>query len=346
MNPTDKDSEVRFWYSGKTPPSADLATAAERAAVRTETMYAQSGERRSGPYAEVMEKLLKAMQGLQRNAYPLAADTMESRVQQFAGALVDFTETPAQRVQVLKQLGTFRFRKADSAEVRKEKLGAALKALEEGEADGAEEIWQIWRPEAKSLIDSIINRPSDVGRIIVRRIQGRDDRPLNVVVHRFNGIDADMVKPFIQSRAVAYQRNDSIHLLGDIGEYLMNSNGTADDSDDTLTQLHILLLHELLEGVLHESTELDAVAAHIVAATCERCLADKTLPIAVELFFTEWESQPDDGDPMLVEAASGETGVDEADDDGTGQLWADCIVAHDELSPEAFEERTTADQKQ
>ena len=261
--------------------------------------------------------------------------------------LVDFTETPAQRVQVLKQLGVFRFRKVDDAEARKEKLSAALTALEKGEADGAEKIWHIWRPQAKSLLDSIINRPSDVGRIIVRRIEGRDDRSLNVLVHRFSGIEADKLEPFIRSRAVAYQRDDSIHLLGEIGEYLMNSGGMAGDSDDSLTQLHILLLHELVEGVLRESTELDTVAAHIVAATCERCLADKTLPVAVESFFTEWESQPDDGDLLLAEVESGgETGVDEDDDDGCGQLWADCIVAHDDLSQEAFEERTTADQKQ
>jgi len=343
MNPAEHTGEVRFWYSGKTAPETELAGVAEAISVRNEIMFCQDGERRSGPYADVIEAIEKGMQALQRNAYPLVADSADLRMSQFASALMESTETQAQQVQVLTQLGAFRFRKADSAEDRKQKLSSALNDLASGEPGCAEKLWQVWRPEPKSYLDSLISRPSDLGRIVARRMRLGRDNSLKVVAHRFASVDAGTLQPFIDSQAVAYHEagERTIYLVGGVGEHL--GGGSTEETGEEFTHLHILLLHELVEEILEETVP-DSLAAHVVATSVARCLGGTGLQAAVESYRLELKKLAVDGDLMAIEAElEGEPGVNESDDE-VGQFWADCIVTHDELRSEAFEQRSTDEQ--
>ena len=343
MKSAEQTGEVRFWYNGKTAPSTELAGVAEAISVRNEIMFCQDGERRSGPYAEVIEAIEKGMQALQRNAFGLAADSTELRMSQFASVLVESTETRAQQVQVLKQLGAFRFRKADSAEDRKQKLSSALEDLASGDPGCAEKLWQVWRPEQKSCLDSTISRPADLGRIIARRLKVGPDGSFKVVAHRFESVDPETLQPFIDSQAVAYHEagERAIYLVGGVGEYL--GGGATEETGEEFTHLHILLLHELVEEILEETVP-DSLAAHVVATTVARCLAGTGLQAAVESYCLELKRLAVDGDLMAIEAElEGEPGVNESDDE-VGQFWADCIVTHDELRSEAFEERSIDEQ--
>ena len=345
MNSAKNNGEVRFWYSGQTPPAMELAGDAEAISVHNEIMFSLDGERRSGPYGEAVETIEKGMTGLQRNAYPLVADSAEARISQFANALVESTETRAQQVEVLKQLGAFRFRKADSEEDKEQKLSSALKDLAEADAESnsAGQLWQLWRPEQKSLLDSIISRPSDAGRTIVRWMKPANGNRFEVVAHRFEGANAETLQPFIDSRVAAYLQGHTIYLLGSVGEHL--DSGAGGDESDEFNQLHVLLLHELVEGILQE-TALDAVAAHVVATTLVRCVGDAGLQAGVESYCLDLEKRTADGELMAIDAdleARAEIGTGESDDD-VGQFWADCIVTHDELRSEAFEERSNNEQ--
>lgn len=333
MNPAKHTGEVRFWYSGKTAPQTELAGVAEAVSVHNEIIFCQDEECRSGPYADVIEAIEKGMQALQHNAYPLVANSADLRMSQFASALMESTETQAQQVQVLTQLGAFRFRKADSAEDKKQKLSGALNDLASGEPGCAEKLWQVWRPEQKSCLDSLISRPSDLGRIVARRMRLGRDNSLKVAAHRFASVDAETLQPFIDSQAVAYHEagERTIYLVGGVGEYL--GGGATEDSEE-FTHLHILLLHELVEDILEETGS--SLAAH--------CLGGTGLQAAVELYCLELKNLAVNGDLMAIEAElEGELGVNESDND-VGQFWADCIVTHDELRSEAFEQRSTDDQ--
>ena len=48
MNSAKNNGEVRFWYSGQTPPAMELAGDAEAISVHNEIMFSLDGERRSG----------------------------------------------------------------------------------------------------------------------------------------------------------------------------------------------------------------------------------------------------------------------------------------------------------
>lgn len=200
----------------------------------------------------------------------------------------------------------------------------------------------MWRPEQKPCLDSLISRPSDLGRIVARRMKLGRDNSLKVAAHRFASVDAETLQPFIDSQAVAYHEagERTIYLVGGVGEYL--GGGATEDSEE-FTHLHILLLHELVEDILEE-TGSDSLAAHVVATSVAHCLGGTGLQAAVESYCLELKKLAVDGDLMAIEAElEGELGVNESDDD-VGQFWADCIVTHDELRSEAFEQRSTDEQ--
>ena len=217
----------------------------------------------------------------------------------------------------LKQLGAFRFRKADSAEDKKQKLSSALNDLTEADAESncAGKLWQVWRPQQKSLLDSIISRPSDAGRTIVRWMKSANGNRFEVVAHCFEGANAETLQPFIDSRTAAYLQGHTIFLLGSVGEHL--DSGACSDESDEFNQLHVLLLHELVEGILQE-TALDAVAAHVVATTLVRCVGDAGLQAGVESYCLDLERRTADGELMAIDAdleARAEIGTGESDDD-------------------------------
>ena len=280
------------------------------------------------------------------NPGDIGAHTPQARIFVLARTLQLVTETPAQRLAVLKQLGTFRFRKSDPPEARKEKLNAAL--AESADVRGQSALLaEIWSPHQKGLLECTINKPSEVGRAIARRLKIKGAKPLTVLAHRFEGVAGEKLEGVQRSSVVAYLRKGAIHLVGHVGEYLRSWQTEGEQADDPeLTPLHVLLLHELIEAILQETTEIDGLAAHVVATTFERSLVGGTLPAAVESFLVDWESQF-----VAVEEAGAPTEEPSAgeNEDGEGvdePVWGEFMVSHDDLRPEAFVVRTVADQKQ
>lgn len=308
--------DPRFWYGGRTPPSpAQLA-------------------RDGGADEADLDRLREAMAALQRNCLTLAADSVEARRGQFLGALLDLAASPAQRVQVLKQLGPFRFAKAESPEARKIRLAAALREVshETSLAEQAGKLADLWRPAPQSFLAALLDHPSEVGRLLARRLGGRDGAPIAIVHDALDGLDGEGRRAFVRAGAVAFQRGGAIHLLGGIAQYLRSC---AQARAAALPPLHLLLLHEVVEGLLQETTPLDGLAAHVVSTTLERCLGGRCLPLAVEAFLVEWESR----------AAPAQVVAPPAPDEAA-LSWEDCLITHDQLRPEAFVQRTLAEQRQ
>mgnify|MGYP003572989696 CR=1 FL=1 len=338
MQSNNTKGEARFWYGGRTQPSSEDLEAVVRAGAMPEPLYTTSGGSR-GEYADIMDEVRNALLGLQRNTLAMAAQGLQGRRAQFLGALIACTETAKERVAVLKQLGRFRFPKSQDVAERQGRLKAAITQVEDDEqlAAQAGRLADIWRPTPESPLDGLLQRPCEMGRALLRRLDG--DEGLTILNHDLDGIGAEHRKTFIRSGAIAWQKDGVIHLLGGVGEHLRAWRDPArQDGGAGLSPLHVLLLHELTEAALEETTSLSALSAHIVATTFERCLTGLTLPLAAESFFVEWESR------SAVVTPPPAAGPE--DDEDPGHFWAECIVDQDELRPEAYEQHTISEQQQ
>lgn len=331
MRDTDPatDSEVRFWHRGKTPPVVDDFLPLMNTPLTPE----YDGEADSGNYTGLVAGITEALACLQRTQLPITAAHGDERQQQFVFSLLSLTGDVHERVELLKQLGTFIFRRTDSAATRQKLLRAAV--ADSGDNDPvvqAKNLMAIWRPTPKSFLDALLQRPAEAARALSRRLSAKGQDALSIVHHDFETLASEERDAFVRSGVVAYLKDGTIHLLGGVGQYLGAIDGGQ--TGHGLSCLQVLLMHEIVEALLLDSTELDAMAAHIVATTFERCLGGSALPMAVESFFVEWESNhlcgqaPEDEDVDPIEA------------------WQDCMVDHDELRPEAFVQHSTSEQRQ
>ncbi|MBT3344894.1 MAG: hypothetical protein HN712_23635 [Gemmatimonadetes bacterium] len=334
MHPTDQatDSEVRFWHRGKTPPNRlefqpvmDTPLAA--------SVY--DGEKRTGDYASLVSGLSEALAALQRQQLEMCANHADARLQQFLFSLLSLTDDAQERVSILKQLGTFIFRRTVTAPERQQLLRRAVVDLGDGDLSAqASELMAIWRPEPKSFIDALLQRPGEAGRALTRRLNADGEAALSIVCHNLDLLTRQERETFINSGVIAYLQNNDIHLLGEIGDYLRLIDGGQ--ASHGLNALHLLLMHELVEALLRDTTNLDAAAAHIVATTFERCLGDNALPMAVESYLVDWESN---------HARAPAPAEEEEEDMNPIEAWQDCMVYHDELRPEAFVQHSMSEQR-
>jgi|TARA_B100001964_G_scaffold227263_1_gene276984 hypothetical protein len=248
-------------------------------------------------------------------------------------------------VQILGQLGDFRFRQNEPPEGRKEKLSAVV-----GDDAGADPssrataLAAIWRPHQRSFLDSLIHRPTEAARLLARR-------PLpSLVGHALNGLGDEGRQAFIKSGVISWRDQQGLHLAGGAGDYLRACGGGSDREETggpvQLTPLHLLLLQAEVASLLGEGDQLEATARDVVAATFVSCLSDVSLPLAVEAFFVEWEShqQPSQATARSVATTTGEPSPEEAAEGD--EQWMDCIITHDDLRPEAFVVRTHDEQRQ
>jgi hypothetical protein len=314
-------------FSGQTAPPPSL-TALLRAA-QPQKLY--DCDDRTGNLAVVVQETRDALSALQKNALPLAASEVESRRVRFLGALLGATDSVAQRAQILGQLGNLRFRKSENAEERKDKLTAVLSDTT-GEALDRQAIalQDLWRPEQRTFVDALIHRPTETARLLARQAH------VSILAHPLVGLGEEGRQAFIKAGVVSWRADGVVHLAGGIEDYLHTYRGEETDSTG-LTPLHLLLLHDEVTDLLRQTSQLDELARQVVADAFISCLSPVALPLAVESFFVEWESRQAPASRVAGPASA------EGEDP---EEWMDCIIAHDDLRPEAFVERTHAEQRE
>ncbi|MBT4099453.1 MAG: hypothetical protein HOM68_27060 [Gemmatimonadetes bacterium] len=323
--------EVRFWYRGKTsPPVNDVLSLVQASPTATHVF---DGSSLKGDYAPLVNGVGEALAALQRLQLPMQADTAAARQQQFLFSLLGLTTDIRERVDLLKQLGRFVFRRSETKQDRQRRLKMAVADCGDQDASAqVKELMTIWRPEPKSFLDALLQRPADAARMLTRRLTTEGAGALQVINHDLTTLSADEKRLFVSTGVVAYQQQGSIHLLGEIGDFLRPIDGGQ--SGHGLSALQLLLAHGLTQAMLLDSTELDAMAASVVASTFEHCLGGNALLMAVESFFVEWESRH-------MQAP-----LDPSDEEDPIEAWQECLVEHDELRPEAFVQRSTQEQQQ
>ena len=257
--------------------------------------------------------------------------------------LVDCVCSDRDRLSALKDLGRFRLDPDLSPDERQAKILEVLQVPQGGVGNEAYEkqarsLGEIWTPEQDELLDAVINRPSVLGELLSERLDPARDTPLLIVGHPFDRLDDHTFDALLASNTAAYEEDGTIHVLGGLPSFLdsWDSDPRMGESPEAFSLFETLLVHELIEVVLSETTQIEPLPCHIVASTFERCLRDRILSMAVEAFYLDWSSARSDARdaeeaPEQEEATAGL--VEE-------QFREDVSIKHGEVSTEAYEERT------
>jgi hypothetical protein len=237
------------------------------------------------------------MDSLKRNPAEFRTWTEEDGMETFFEAMLDSAPNDLRsRVQVLQQVGAFRFRSSDGPDEKKAKISAVF-AEAQGESDAragfraqAKRLAAIWSATPDSLLEYLISRVAQVGRVMSDRLSPAKANTLKVIGHPFTDVRSTLLRPLADARLLAYERDSEIHLLTGAQPVLANWDADAEGAGcRQITLLEALLLHELAEVVLDETMpSLPPLSAHIVAATFERFLKGTMLSVAVEDFFLSW----------------------------------------------------------
>ncbi len=289
---------VRAWHGGKTPPDEQLVQLVETADASAEVLYDGSvpgGD--TGAYSGIVKGLYGKMDSLKRSPAEFRTWTEEDGMETFVEALLDIAPPDLRnRVQVLQQVGTFRFRSSDGPDEKKAKISAVFAApQEEGDSRTqfraqAKRLAGIWSATPDSLLDYLIARPAQVGRVMSDRLSPAKPNTLKLIGHPFTDVRSTVLQPLADARLLAYERSSEIHLLTAVQPVLANWDADTEGSGcRQITLLEALILHELAEVILDETTpDLPPLPAHIVATTFERFLKGTVLSVAVEDFFLSW----------------------------------------------------------
>lgn len=339
--PSDDQTNSQTSYCGDNAPPPSLNALLRSTQPRT---LFDAGAR-SGDYSVFVLETRDALAALQKNALPLVATEIEARRVQLLAALLASTETTTQRLQILGQLGDFRFLTSETAEIRKRKLTAAVRDATEAELPAqAAALAAIWRPKPGSFVDALIHRPTEAARMLSRR-------PVpSVVDHPLNGIGEEGRQAFIKAGVISWREASVVHMVAGVGDFLQTYvDGGSASTPSGLTPLQLFLLHDEVAAMLRESPRLEAAARHIVARTFISCLSCMDLALAAESFFVAWESREATVAAERVQVAPTAVGSRSADPGATAaddEQWMDCIISHEDLRPEAFEQRTHAEQRE
>ena len=291
-----KPRGVRAWYGRRTPPDEGIIFAAEEAEGTPLVLYDHATH--EGEYAEIVSRIYDEMDSLKRHPAEFRTWTVEDGVATYFQAILDFAPTDMRsRVAILQRFGAFKFRAADGPNEKKNKI-AAIFIEPDDEEDyksilqiQAKKLTAIWAPNSETLLDYIINRPAQVGRVLADRLSPTNEMPFQIIGHPFQDVRSTDLLDLAESKTVAYERDSCIHLVTDVREVLENWDADADGASgcEQFTLLDALLLHEVVELWLREDDpEIDVLDAHIIATTFERYLKDTLLNVAVEDFFLDW----------------------------------------------------------
>ena len=288
----------RPWYTGRTPPAAEVLDAIERVDPQPEILYSQAEESNTGEYTDIVKDLYGKMDLLKRSPDEFRTWTDEDGYLTFYETLLDFASPEMRdRVQVLQTLGAFKFRASAGPDEKKNLISAIFSDPDEGEDPNmvniarSRRLSQIWSPPTDSLLDYILARPAQAGRVLSDRISPSNREPLRLIGHAFNDVRSTDLVPVKESKTVAFERDGEIHLVVGARQVMQNwdQDAAAIGGVEQVNLLDTLLLHELIELVLDETCpEYQPLHSHIVASTFERYLKGTLLTVAVEDFFLTW----------------------------------------------------------
>lgn len=287
---------TRAWYAGKNPPPPELVSQVE-AADESQVLYDHVNHDMEGEYVDIMKSVYNEMDTLKRNPSDFRTWTPEDGNETFLKVIFDFTSPDLrERVQILQQLGTFKFRSMDGPDEKKTKIAAIFaepdtKDYATNLGNQARRLGAIWTPKEESLLYFIINQPAQVGRMLAERLSPTNTTPFKLVGHPFADIHTKILKPLTETKTVAYSRDSEIHLVMDVRTVLeaWDQDSEVTGGCEQFNLLETLLLHEIVELVLIETDpEIPPLYAHIIACTFERYLKDTLLSVAVEDFFLSW----------------------------------------------------------
>ncbi len=295
--------KIRPWYTGKAPPEKDVIGIVDRIDPDAPVLYDQGQEENTGEYADVVRELYGKMDLLKRSPDEFRTWTDEDGYLIFYETLLDFAESEVKdRVQVLQTLGAFKFRASAGPDEKKSLISAIFSDADDNEdpnmvnSTRARRLSQIWSPSSDSLLDYIISRPAQAGRVLSDRISPSNREPFRLIGHPFAEVRSTDLMPLKEAKIIAYERDGEIHLNTGVRTVLENwdQDTAAIGGVEQVSLLDTLLLHELIELVLDETNpEYSPLHSHIVACSFERYLKGTLLSVAVEDFFLTWPPMSD-----------------------------------------------------
>ena len=299
---------IRPWYTGRTFPADDVVAVFDEDQ-QPKILYDQRDAASiEGAYADIMRGIYGKMDSLKRNHSDFRTWTDEDGYLTFYNAMLDFCGSETRdRVQVLQKLGTFKFRSGAGPDDKKkviEDCFAEATAQEDPRiiaTSRSRRLSQIWAPTTDSILDYIIGRPAQAGRVLSDRLNPTNTEPLQLIGHSFENVRSTTLQPVAYARVIAFERGSEIHVIPDVSKTLTNWDADTESFGGVqqVSLFETLLLHELIELVCHEENpELPPLLTHIVASTFERYLKGDLLSVAVEDFFLDW--------PMLSETEESE----------------------------------------
>lgn len=302
---------VRAWYAGRTAPPEEVLSIFDEAG-KPEILYDQaSPESIEGEFATLMRGVYSKMDTLKRSPDDFRTWAEEDGYITVYEALLDFAPPEIKaRVGMLQQLGAFKFRSAAGPDEKKKLISAVFEEQQEGEdpnillATRARRLAQIWAPERDSLLDFIVARPAQTGRVLSDRLSPTNPEPFRLIGHPFKNVRSSTLQPIADARVVAFERDGEIHIVPAVRKSCdqWDSAAAAVGGVEQVSLIETLLLHELVELVMHEQQpDLPPICCHLVASTFERYLKADLLTMAVEDFFLSWPQVSEDEEAERME---------------------------------------------
>ncbi|MBT4097844.1 MAG: hypothetical protein HOM68_07350 [Gemmatimonadetes bacterium] len=295
---------IRPWYAGRTFPADDVVAVFDEDP-QPKILYDQrDAGGTEGAYADIMRGIYGKMDSLKRNQNDFRTWTDEDGYLTFYNAMLDFCGSETRdRVQVLQKLGDFKFRAGAGPDEKKKLISDCFAEATDQEdprmiaTSRSRRLSQIWAPTTDSILDYIVGRPAQAGRVLSDRLNPTNTEPLQLIGHPFKDVRSTTLQPVADARVIAFERGSEIHVIPGVSKTL--TNWDADTASvggvEQVNLFETLLLHELVELVSREENpELPPLLTHIVASTFERYLKADLLSVAVEDFFLDW--------PVLSEA--------------------------------------------
>lgn len=326
----------RPWYPGRSEPDEEIIALFESADPKPQILYDQANAAGStGEYASVVRGIYDKMDSLKRSPDTFRSWTEEDGLVIFYDSLLDTAPSDMRgRVQILQQLGEFKFRAGATGDDKKKAVADIFAPPGENEdpniitSSRARRLGAIWSPPSDSMLGHIISRPAQVGRVLSDRLNPTNTQPFRLIGHPFSEVRSTVLKPIAEAQLAAFEREGEIHIIPGLKDTLAKWNVDAGGMGvEDINLLEAFLLHELTELVLDEmQPDLSALASHIVATSFERYLKETVLTVAVEDFFLDWpplstEEEEERTEQLLEEelaeaqAIFGEEGPPEDSDD-------------------------------
>jgi hypothetical protein len=306
-----KRSPARPWYAGRTPPAEEVLAIFDNAG-EPEVLYNQADpDSIEGDFASLMKSVYGKMDSLKRSPQDFRTWTDEDGYATFYEALLDYAPAEIKgRVGILQQLGTFKFRGNAGPDEKKKLISAVFDPQQEGEdpriitSSRARRLSQIWGPPTDSLLDFILARAAQAGRVLSDRLNPTNPEPFRLIGHPFKNVRSTELQPIANARVIAFERDGDIHIVPVVRKSCdqWDADAAAVGGVEQVSLIETLLLHEIVELVMHEQhPELPPLCCHIVATTFERYLKADLLTVAVEDFFFSWPAMSEDEEAERLE---------------------------------------------